>query len=128
MHPNLSELSSVLADAGTDVYLFVTDDPDADQYYVSGFSAPDGVVSLYAPDADGGSVYVLTNELEYGRAESGSHADGVVVGSDLGYRELRREYDDDEARHRLLGRFLDRRGNRAGPDGPGCQRGRDGRR
>lgn len=102
MDPDLSALESFLAEEGTDGYLFDTAGGDSDQYYVSGFSAPDGVVSLFVD----GEVHILTNELEYGRAKSESRADSVAVGSAYDMRELREQYGPTEAKNRVLQSFL----------------------
>jgi Xaa-Pro aminopeptidase len=108
MDPDLSALDEFLAASGMDGYLFETDGDDADQYYVSGFTAPDGVTTLYAAgeDGDGGSVHVLTNELEYGRAKSESRADTVTRGSEYGRRQLVEEHGPREGWARVLQAFL----------------------
>jgi Xaa-Pro aminopeptidase len=103
----LPPLATFLDDAGTDAFLWVTDGFDPDQYYVSGFEAPDGYTSLY--DADGG-VHLLVSELEAGRARSSADADTVAVGSDYGSRDIAEEHGRAEASYRTLARWLDDRG------------------
>ncbi len=98
-----SKLAEFLAESDTDGYLFDTAGFDADQYYLTGFTAPDGVVSLHTPGGD----HVLTTALEYGRAKSESRADTVAVGADYDASDLREEYGDREGTYRVLARFLD---------------------
>ena len=97
-----SKLASFLAGSGMDGYLFDSAGFDANQYYLTDFTAPDGVVSLHTPEDD----HVLTTTLEYGRAESESSADTVAIRADYGERDLRGEYSKDEAINRVIGRFL----------------------
>ena len=103
MDLDLSTLWEHLADAGTDGYLFDTDDFDANQYYLTGFTAPDGVTSLHTSDGS----HLLTNALEYGRATNESRTDSVAVSADYDARELRQEYGEHEGRNRVLKRFLE---------------------
>jgi len=106
MDRNRATLGPFVDDAGTDGFLWVTDGFDADQYYVTGFTAPDGFTSLYAD----GEVHLLVSELEAGRARSSADADTVAVSSDYDGRELAEEHGHAEASYRVLARWLDDHG------------------
>ena len=102
MDPDLSGLDSYLDEAGVDGYLIDADSEDADQYYLSGFDAPDPFVTLY-----NGEVHILfTRSLEYGRAKKEARAATVERGSDFGYEEKAEEFGPGEARHRVLAEFV----------------------
>ena len=47
MDPDLSALDETLAERGVDGYVIDADSEDADQYYLSGFDAPDPFLTLY---------------------------------------------------------------------------------
>lgn len=103
MEPDLSKLDEHLDESGTDGYLVHAASTDSDQYYLSGFNAPDPYVTLY----DGGVHLFFFRGLEYGRAKREARAASVRRGSDFDYDALRDEYGNSEARGRVLARFLD---------------------
>lgn len=103
MDPDLSALDAHLADRGVDGYLLDADGDDADQYYLSGFHAPDPFLTLY----DGSVRLLFARSLEYGRATRESRAETVERATDFGLDELRAEHDRLEARTRAIARFLD---------------------
>ncbi|MEF8757759.1 MAG: Xaa-Pro peptidase family protein [Halobacteriales archaeon] len=102
MDPDLSSLSAFLDDAGTDGYLFDTDGDDADQYYLSGFTAPDGVVTLCD-----GEVRILTSQLEFARAKNESRAASVDRTADYDFRAKVDEHGRREGKIRAIAAFLD---------------------
>ncbi len=103
MDPDLSRLDAALADRGVDGYLIDADSEDADQYYLSGFDAPDPFVTLY----DGEEVNLLFDRsLEYGRAKREARAATVERNVDFGYREKVSEYGADEAPFHVVAEFL----------------------
>jgi Xaa-Pro aminopeptidase len=103
MDPDLSALDAFLEDAGVDGYLIDADSQNSDQYYLSGFDAPDPFVTLYD-----GSVHLLfARSLEYGRAKKEARAESVERDVDYGYADLAEEYGPGEARDRVLAAFLD---------------------
>ena len=66
MEPDLSQLDAYLDETGLDGYLIHADSDDSDQYFLSGFDAPDPFVTLY-----NGKVHLLfSRSLEYGRTEA----------------------------------------------------------
>jgi Xaa-Pro aminopeptidase len=101
MDPDLSKLDSYLDAAGIDGYLIEADGDDADQRYLSGFSAPDPFVTLYT-----GETHLLVSALEYGRAVRTARADGVERHADYDHRENVEEYGRPEGGHRTLAAFL----------------------
>ena len=106
MEPDLSELDAHLESAGVDGYLLDADSEDADQYYLSGFDAPDPFITLYT-----GSVHLLfTRSLEYGRAKTEARAETVERGSDFDYQTKVEEYGVAEGRSRVLAEFLESHG------------------
>ena len=60
---------------------------DAAAYYLSGFLAPDPVVSLHVA----GRSYLAVSSMEYGRAKREARADDVLSFDELGVMELARE-------------------------------------
>jgi Xaa-Pro aminopeptidase len=106
MQPDLSALDDALGEQGVDGYLVDADSEDADQYYLSGFDAPDPFVTLY----DGEIHLFFTRSLEYGRAVRESHAATVERAVDFDYGEKVEEYGQSEATDRTLAAFLDRYG------------------
>ncbi|MFP4627619.1 MAG: M24 family metallopeptidase [Halobacteriales archaeon] len=64
MRGNLDPVDDHLATVGADGYLIEADGDTAEQYYLSGFWAPDPFVTLYAD----GEVHGLVSPLEFGRA------------------------------------------------------------
>jgi Xaa-Pro aminopeptidase len=106
MDPDLSRLDAFLEEAGADGYLIDADSTDSDQYYLSGFDAPDPFVTLYD-----GSVHLLfARGLEYGRAKKEARAETVERDVDYGYGDLVAEHGPEEARDRVLVAFLDAQG------------------
>ena len=106
MDPDLSQLDAFLEEAGVDGYLVDADSTDSDQYYLSGFDAPDPFVTLYD-----GSVHLLfARSLEYGRAKKDARAASVERDVDYGYSDIAEEHGPQEARDRVLAAFLDAHG------------------
>ncbi|WP_336327432.1 Xaa-Pro peptidase family protein [Halovenus sp. HT40] len=106
MDPDLTQLDEYLDEAGVDGYLIDADSEDADQYYLSGFDAPDPFVTLY----DGEVRLLFTRSLEYGRAKKEARAATIERGADFGYAEKAQEYGPQEARSRVLAEFLEKHG------------------
>ncbi|GAD51456.1 Xaa-Pro aminopeptidase [Halarchaeum acidiphilum MH1-52-1] len=96
-------LDAFLREAGRDGYLLHASADLADQYYLSGFDAPDPFVTLYTPE----TTALLVSGLEYGRARSESRADAVRRYADYDYHGLASEHGRDEAFRRVVARFLD---------------------
>jgi Xaa-Pro aminopeptidase len=103
MDPDFTRLDEFLAAAGVDGYLVDADSEVADQYYLSGFDAPDPFVTLY----DGAVHLLVARSLEYGRAKREARATSVERDVDFGYGDLAEEYGPREASDRVLARFLD---------------------
>jgi len=103
MDPDLSSLEAHLDEQGVDGYLLYADSEDSDQYYLSGFDAPDPFVTLY----DGEVRLLFARSLEYGRAKSESRAATVKRYVDFEYDALIEAYGRYEAADRALARFLD---------------------
>jgi len=103
MDPDLSTLDERLADHDVDGYLIDADSTDADQYYLSGFDAPDPFLTLY----DGSVRLLFTRSLEFGRAKRESRAETVERLTDYGYDDLLEEYEPAEAVVRGRAAFLD---------------------
>jgi len=103
MEPDLSRLGAFLDQQGVDGYLIDAASDVADQYYLSGFDAPDPFVTLY----DGSVHLLVARSLEYGRAKREARAATVDRDVDFGYGDLAEEYGTREARDRVLARFLD---------------------
>ena len=102
MDPDLTALDSSLEESGVDGYLIDADSTDADQYYLSGFDAPDPFVTLY-----NGDIHLLfTRSLEYGRAKKEARAATVERGSDFDFEAKIDQYGPVEARSRVLADFL----------------------
>ncbi len=106
MDPDLSALDDHLDQQGVDGYLLHSDSEDSDQYFLSGFDAPDPFVTLY----DGAVRLLFARSLEYGRARSESRAASVERYVDFDHEELIAEYGRQEATDRALARFLDSHG------------------
>jgi len=73
MPPSYPALTAHLEDANADGYLVDADGENSNQYYLSGYHAPDNFVTLYAD----GEVHLLVSELEYTRASTESDGDSV---------------------------------------------------
>jgi Xaa-Pro aminopeptidase len=102
MEPDFTALDSYLEETDTDGYLIDAASEDSDQYYLSGFDAPDPYVTLY----NGELHLFFFRSLEYGRAKKEARAETVQRGSDFDYEALLKEYEPDEARARVLEAFL----------------------
>ncbi|MBX0323555.1 Xaa-Pro peptidase family protein [Halomicroarcula sp. F13] len=103
MDPDLSALDEYLDETDTDGYLLDADSEDSDQYYLSGFDAPDPFVTLY----DGETHLLFPRSLEFGRAKREARAESVQRYVDFDHAELVDEYGSDEAVSHVLARFLD---------------------
>jgi len=102
MEPDFSTLDTHLDDVGVDGYLIEADSTDSDQYYLSGFDAPDPFLTLY-----NGSVHLLFGRsLEFGRAKREARAETIHRGSEYDYEQKIEEYGRMEARNRLIADFL----------------------
>jgi Xaa-Pro aminopeptidase len=99
---DLSELDAFLEREGVDGYLIEADGENADQRYVSGFTAPDPFVTLYA-----GETRLLVSALEYGRAKRTADADSVERHADYDHQENVAEYGSFEGKSRTIAAFLD---------------------
>jgi len=106
MEPDFSALDAHLDELGVDGYLVEADSETADQYYLSGFDAPDPFVTLY----DGAVRLLFARSLEYGRAVREARATSVERGADYDY-ETHVEADGTPAAwSRTLAAFLDAHG------------------
>jgi Xaa-Pro aminopeptidase len=101
MDPDLSRLDAFLEEAGVDGYLIDAASTDSDQYYLSGFDAPDPFVTLY----DGEVHLLFARGLEYGRAKKEARAATVERDVDYGYGDLAAEHGPEDARDRVLAAF-----------------------
>ncbi|WP_254523387.1 M24 family metallopeptidase [Natrinema caseinilyticum] len=98
---DLSSLREYLSETEQDGYLIDDDASDADQRYVSGFSAPDPYQTLVTASG----VHVLVSGLEYGRAKSEANADSVSRRADYEYQRLVAEHGTYEGTIRTLAAF-----------------------
>ena len=106
MEPDFTALDSYLDETGTDGYLIDAASDDSDQYYLSGFNAPDPYLTLY-----NGEVHLFFfRSLEYGRAKKEARAATVERGSDFDYESLLGDYEPREARARVMEAFLGEHG------------------
>ncbi|MFC7077688.1 M24 family metallopeptidase [Haloarcula halophila] len=103
MDPDLSRLDDYLDETGVDGYLVDADSELSDQYYLSGFDAPDPFVTLY----DGETHLLFPRSLEFGRAKRESRADTVERYVDFDHQRLVGEHGPDEAVSHVLAAFLD---------------------
>lgn len=103
---DLAPLREHLESDGLDGYLIDDDASDADQRYVSGFTAPDPYQTLVADDG----THLLVSGLEYGRATADSSADSVTRLSTYDYQELVGEHGAYEAKNRAIAAFLEDHG------------------
>jgi len=106
MDVDLSALDTHLDERGVDGYLVDADSEDSDQYYLSGFDAPDPFVTLYDREVR----LLFARSLEYGRAREESRAATVQRYVDFDHGQLIEEYGRHEARNRVLAAFLDAHG------------------
>jgi Xaa-Pro aminopeptidase len=96
-------LDESLQELGVDGYLIDAASDDSDQYYLSGFDAPDPYFTLYT-----GEVHLLfSRSLEFARARKESRAATVERYVDYDYQEHADEHGREEARRRVLAGFLD---------------------
>ncbi len=102
MDPNLSLLDDHLDRLDVDGYVIEADSDTADQYYLSGFDAPDPFVTLY----DGAVHLLFGRSLEYGRAVREARAETVERGSDYDYEHHVEESGPHEGWSRTLAAFL----------------------
>ncbi|MFC4990253.1 MULTISPECIES: M24 family metallopeptidase [Saliphagus] len=102
MEIDLSPVRELLSDRDADGYLVSEDGDDADQHYLSGFSAPDPYRTLVT----GEGTHLLVSGLEYGRASRESRADTVSRHADYDYRTLVAEHGPEEGTVRCIARFL----------------------
>ncbi len=106
MEPDFTALDSYLDETDIDGYLIDAASDDSDQYYLSGFNAPDPYLTLYT-----GEVHLFFfRSLEYGRAKKEARAATVERGSDFEYESLLNEYEPREARARVMEAFFDEHG------------------
>ncbi|UPM42647.1 M24 family metallopeptidase [Halocatena salina] len=102
MPPTYPRLSSHLEQTNTDGYLIEADGDDSNQYYLSGYHAPDDFVTLYAD----GDVSLLVSGLEYTRAKADSDTDAVRQLSEFDYWEKAEKMDPRNARKLVTADFL----------------------
>src|SRR6056297_1094309 len=102
--PDFARLDAFLDETDIDGYLIDADSTDSDQYYLSGFDAPDPFVTLY----DGEVRLLFTRSLEYGRAKKEARGATIERGADFGYAEKAKEHGPQAARNRVLAEFLDK--------------------
>ena len=103
MNPEFGRLTEFLAETDADGYLIDADSTDSDQYYLSGFDAPDPFVTLY----DGETHLLFPRSLEFGRARRESRADSVQRYVDFDHAELVEEHGPEEAVSHVLAGFLE---------------------
>ncbi|MUV89291.1 M24 family metallopeptidase [Halapricum sp. CBA1109] len=103
MSRDLSALDDYLDAAGVDGYLIDADSTDADQYYLSGFDAPDPFLTLY----DGSVRLLFARSLEYGRAVAESDGETVERFVDYDYAAAVDEHGREDADDVVIARFLD---------------------
>ncbi len=102
MEPDFSPLDGYLDELGLDGYLLEADSTHSNQYYLSGFSAPDPFLTLYTPE----QTAILTSALEYSRAKSESRAADVRQFGEYEYREKAEQHGRDTARGLVYAEFL----------------------
>ena len=73
-------IEEYLTQIGADGYLIEADSSEADQYYLSGFDAPDPFISLYTPD----QLHLLVPNMEASRAKKESPADSITANEEYG--------------------------------------------
>jgi Xaa-Pro aminopeptidase len=93
MTPAYPRLTSHLEGTDADGYLIEADGEDSNQYYLSGYHAPDDFVTLYAD----GSVSLLVSGLEYNRAKTDSDAEEVSKFSEFRFWEKAEKVDPRKA-------------------------------
>ncbi|ELY78325.1 M24 family metallopeptidase [Natrinema pallidum] len=100
---DLAPLREYLSTEDLDGYLIDDDASDADQRYVSGFTAPDPYQTLVTADG----VHLLVSGLEYGRATAQANADSVSRRAAYDYQRLVAEHGQYEGTIRTLAAFLE---------------------
>jgi Xaa-Pro aminopeptidase len=95
-------LTSYLERTNTDGYLIDADGEDSNQYYLSGYHAPDNFATLYAD----GSVSLLVSGLEYTQAKTDSDANEVRKLAEFGYWDKAEEVDPRKAGKLVTADFL----------------------
>ncbi|ELY89604.1 M24 family metallopeptidase [Natrinema altunense] len=103
---DLAPLREYLSAEDLDGYLIDDDASDADQRYVSGFTAPDPYQTLVTADG----VHLLVSGLEYGRATAQANADSVSRRAAYDYQRLVAEHGQYEGTIRTLAAFLEDHG------------------
>jgi len=103
MNPDLTAPDDFLSETDADGYLIDADSTDSDQYYLSGFDAPDPFLTLY----DGATHLLFPRSLEFARAKRESRADSVQRYVDFDHAELVEEHGPEKAVSYVLARFLD---------------------
>jgi len=103
MDPDFSHLDASLAERNLDGYLIDADSTDSDQYYLSGFDAPDPFLTLY----DGDVHLLFARSLEYGRAVKEARAETVERYVDFDHAAKVDEHGPREAVWHVLAEFLD---------------------
>ncbi|WP_340099886.1 Xaa-Pro peptidase family protein [Salinibaculum salinum] len=106
MNRDLSTLDTALDEQGVDGYLIDAASDDSDQYYLSGFDAPDPFLTLY----DGEIRLLFARSLEYGRAVEESAATTVQRYVDFDHQKKIEESGQREAVDRVHAAFLSAHG------------------
>ena len=106
MDPDFTRLQAHLDGRGVDGYLIEADAETADQYYLSGFDAPDPFLTLY----DGEVHLLMQRGLEMGRAKAEARAATVESNVDFGYLDLKEDYHPQLAHRKAIARWLDHYG------------------
>jgi Xaa-Pro aminopeptidase len=106
MRRGRSRLTEHLQQVGADGFLVDADGDDSDQYYLSGYHAPDAFVTLFTDD----QVVTLVSGMEYTRANTDSAADEVRKRAEFGYREYAEQMDPRKAEKVVVADFLDEYG------------------
>ena len=101
--PDFAKLDAFLDETDIDGYLIDADSTDSDQYYLSGFDAPDPFVTLY----DGETHLLFPRSLEFGRAKRESSAESVERYVDFDHAELIEEHGPEAAVSHVLARFVE---------------------
>ncbi|WP_232702421.1 M24 family metallopeptidase [Halobacterium wangiae] len=102
MNESHSHLEDHLDEAGTDGYLVDADGEDSNQYYLSGYHAPDDFVTLYAD----GAVRLLVPPLESTRASADTDADSVRTFREFGFADAVADHGRTKARPVATAGFL----------------------
>ncbi len=106
MNRDLSALDAALDEQGVDGYLVDAASDDSDQYYLSGFDAPDPFLTLY----DGEIRLLFARSLEYSRAVEESAATTVQRYVDFDHQEKIEKHGQRDAVDRVHAAFLSAHG------------------